>query len=323
MTQTNSNIIKAQNWFDLGERIQLDLTNQQIPNKEENNNISNLFVFQRLIQSKSNANCITMLPGFPDGSYGWSKVESFLSKTNTSTRIYLDYIGQGDSDKPKIYKYGIKERADLVEALWKVHDITQTFIVTFDYSSLVAMELLRRQESKSVNKVKITKVLFINGGYFADAHSHPLMTTPILKTPFGKIGSWFIQRFPFLFNFLMKDLWSKKYKISKEELREYYNAITRRNGALFLHSGAGFVDEHKRNGIRLDLLNILKTTKKNIPFYIIGSEKDQFEPMQVVKAKERLKEYNVDIRMVPGGHMTTSEYPNLLANIINEIDQNK
>ncbi len=45
----------------------------------------------------------------------------------------------------------------------------------------------------------------------------------------------------------------------------------------------------------------------------------QFEPNQVIKSRERLGEYGLDIRMVPGGHMTTAEQPEQLARIIQEV----
>jgi hypothetical protein len=43
-------------------------------------------------------------------------------------------------------------------------------------------------------------------------------------------------------------MWSKKYQVTEAELAEVRDAIRRRNGALFLHYAAGFVDEHKANG---------------------------------------------------------------------------
>ena len=54
-------------------------------------------------------------------------------------------------------------------------------------------------------------------------------------------------------------------------------------------------------------------------FHVVGSEGDQFEPNQVVKARERLGERGLDIRMLPGGHLVTSEQPKLLAKIIREL----
>ena len=54
-------------------------------------------------------------------------------------------------------------------------------------------------------------------------------------------------------------------------------------------------------------------------FHIVGSDGDPFERKQIVKARERLGEYELDIRVLPGGHLTTSEHPELLAEIIQEL----
>jgi pimeloyl-ACP methyl ester carboxylesterase len=320
-------LINAQEWVDSGTRVPFDYQQKKIVSTDDKPDTSgSVHVFQRLVKAENTNNestFLTMMPGFPDGSYGWSRVENILSRTTDLHRLYVEYVGQGDSDKPKKYDYGINERADLVEALWKHNGIRNTCLVTFDYSSLVAMELLRRQKEKTSDKVTISKVLFINGGYFSDAHSHPIMTTPLLKTTFGKAGTFFVQKSLFVFNIMMKGLWSKEYNVSKEELGQFFNVITRRNGAIFLHNAAGFVDEHKRNAQRLDLVDIVSNMHDEISFHIVGSEKDQFEPNQVVKARERLEKYNVDIRMVPGGHMITSEHPDILANLVKEVCEEK
>jgi pimeloyl-ACP methyl ester carboxylesterase len=324
----SNHIHSAENWFSQGERISYNPEKKMILNPNENKEDENLNVFHRIVNKNSdtaNSYCITLLPGFPDGSFGWTKVEQELAKVNDSRRLYVEYIGQGDSDKPENYHYSTMERADLVKALWAYNGIEKTFVVTFDYSSLVALELLRRQQehngSDAAYKTQISRVLMINGGLFADAHSHPYLTTPLLKTYFGKMGTRIAQKSHLAFNLMMKDLWSKEYGVTKEELNEVFDAITRRNGAVFMSNAAGFVDEHKRNPNRGDLLNIYNEMNDKVSFHIVGSEKDKFEPNQIVKAKERLGKFDVDIRLVPGGHMTTTEHPNLLANIIQELDK--
>ena len=320
-----NNLVKAQEWFNSGTRMPFDYHHKKIVSKDDKSDTSDIvYVFQRLVKANNSKDekYITMMPGFPDGSYGWSMTERELSVSNRHPRLYVEYVGQGDSDKPNDYPYSTMERADLIEALWKYYSIEETILVTFDISSLVAMELLRRQQ-ESNRKTKVTRVLLINGGLFADAHSHPIMTTPFLKTKIGKLMTKWAQRSQSVFNIMAKDLWSKEYKVSEEELREVYDAITRRKGATFMSNAAGVVDEHKRNADRWDLLNIYKEMNNEVSFHIVGSKKDQFEPNQVVKARERLGKYNVDIRLVPGGHMTTSEHPDLLANLINEVCEEK
>lgn len=238
-------------------------------------------------------------------------------------KIFVEYVGQGDSDKPADYPYGTMERADLVESLWQAQEIKSTFVVTFDYSSIVALELLSRQqerlESGSKPVTRIERVLSVNGGLFADAHSHPWLTTPLLKTPMGKMGTWVAQRSKFAFNQMVKVLWSKEYNVTSEELGELYEAISRRNGAAFMSNGAGFVDEHKANADRWDLRRVFLASRGSVSFHIVGSEGDPFEPNQIVKARERLGEYEIDIRVLPGGHLTTSEHPELLAQIIQDL----
>jgi len=320
---------KAADWFVSGVRVSYDKTENKVVETPLNAPSGNesYQVWRKVTNStdRISSEFISMLPGFPDGSYGWSRVEGQLQGIVNTPRLYVEYLGQGDSDKPEKYHYSTKERADLVEAHWDNLNVRTTYLVTFDYSSLVAMELLRRQqeqqsEGKSLGTT-IKGVLFINGGLFADAHSHPIMTTPLLKTAFGKMGTRIAQKSHLAFNLMMKGLWSKEYGVTKAELNEVFDAVTRRNGALFMSNAAKFVDEHKGNANRWDLFSIYSEMQKDVSFHIVGSEKDQFEPNQISKAKERLGPYDVAIRMVPGGHMTTSEYPDLLAAMIAEMSQ--
>ncbi|WP_431216431.1 hypothetical protein ACQ86N_18515 [Puia sp. P3] len=159
----------------------------------------------------------------------------------------------------------------------------------------------------------------INGGYFTDGHSHPIFTTPLLKTTFGKRGALKAQTSDFTFNRMLKGMWSKKYQVSETELAEVRDALRRRNGMLFLHWAAGFVDEHKANGERLNLLKIVEKMHRDVRFFIVGSDRDQFEPRQVRLAKQRVSKYGVDIQIVPGGHMITMEQPQLLTDMILSI----
>jgi pimeloyl-ACP methyl ester carboxylesterase len=111
-------------------------------------------------------------------------------------------------------------------------------------------------------------------------------------------------------------LYSRAYRVSTGELRNLYSAITRRNGAAFMSRGAGFVDEHRRHSERWDLQRLYLALRDTVAFHLAGSVEDPFEPRQIVAARERLGEYGVDVRLFPGGHMTTSEHPELLADAI-------
>ncbi len=135
----------------------------------------------------------------------------------------------------------------------------------------------------------------------------------------GKVGTWVAQRSRFAFNQMVRGLWSKEYNVTSEELGELYETISRRDGAAFMSNAAGFVDEHKANADRWDLRRVFIASRESVSFHIVGSDGDPFEPNQIVKARERLGEYGLDIRVLPGGHMTTSEQAEPLAQIIQKL----
>ena len=62
-------------------------------------------------------------------------------------KLFLDYVGMGDSDKPSDYRFSTAERADLVEAFWRRARRRIDDVVGFDFSTLVILQhLVRRVE---------------------------------------------------------------------------------------------------------------------------------------------------------------------------------
>jgi pimeloyl-ACP methyl ester carboxylesterase len=102
-------------------------------------------------------------------------------------KLFVEYVGMGDSDKPKDYAYSTAERTDLVEAIWRDLSVqSTTTLVAFDFSSLVVLEHLRRRLERSERGEPpggpdIRGVFIFNGGLFTDGHSHPWYTTPMLR----------------------------------------------------------------------------------------------------------------------------------------------
>ena len=93
-------------------------------------------------------------------------------------KLFFDYVGMGDSDKPQDYAYSTAERTDLVEAIWRDFSVQSTTLVAFDFSSLVVLEHLRRRLERAARGEpaggpEIHGALIFNGGLFADGHSHP------------------------------------------------------------------------------------------------------------------------------------------------------
>ena len=317
-------LIAAAEWFGGGRRVPYDPNHYRMLTSQDDLTAPHLMVFERVVGTPdATGRWITMLPGYPDGSYGYAKINALLGDEEVP-RLYLEYVGQGDSDKPRDYAYSTTERADLVEAQWQAHGVRHTFVVNFDYSSLVVLELLARQQERLSRgeplTTRIESVFIGNGGLFADAHSHPWRTTPLLRTPLGALSMQRAQRSPALFRNIMRNakMYAPEYGVTDAELQELYDAISRRDGAAFLHLAAGFVAEHKAHATRWNFARLYHALCDSVAFCIAGSEEDPYEPKQIVAARARLGAAGLDIRMFPGGHFTTAEHPDLLAAVIRE-----
>jgi pimeloyl-ACP methyl ester carboxylesterase len=317
--------VTAAEWFAGGQRIGYDPESARVLTEEEAAATPGaLRVFERVAAAGHDPDAVwlTLLPGFPDGSYGWAQVDRVLGD-GPGPRLYAEPVGQGDSDKPRGYRYSTVERADLVEALWRHHGVRRTVVVTFDYTSLALLELLRRQleltRSGGTAKPVITAALMINGGLFADAHTHPWPGTPLLRSPLGALAMRGWQRSPRTFGSGWKQarMYSRSYQPTPEELAELWSAITRRDGAAFAHNAAGFVAEHRRNADRWDLAAIARDAGNTVALYVGGSDEDPYEHRQIAATRERVP--RAEVLTFPGGHLTTSEHPDLLAAAIRDI----
>ncbi len=317
--------VTAAEWFAGGQRIWYDPeTAGVLTDKDAAAAPGALRIFERVAATGHDADAVwlTLLPGFPDGSYGWAQVDRMLGD-GLRPRLYAEPVGQGDSDKPRNYHYSTAGRADLVEALWRHHGVRRTVVVTFDYTSLALLELLRRQLQRTASgdtaMPVIAAAFMINGGLFADAHTHPWQGTPLLRSPLGALAMRGWQRSPRAFDSGWKQarMYSRSYRPSPAELAELRSAITRRDGAAFAHNAAGFVSEHRRHAQRWDFAAIARDLGGTVAFYVGGSDEDPYEHRQIPAARERVPQ--AEVLTFPGGHLTTSEHPDLLAVAIRDI----
>jgi pimeloyl-ACP methyl ester carboxylesterase len=317
-------LVTAAEWFAGGQRILYDPESARVLTEQEATATPGaLRVFERVVAAEQSADPVglTLLPGFPDGSYGWAQVDRMLGD-DLGPRLYVEPVGQGDSDKPRDYSYSTIERADLVEALWRHHGVRGTVVVTFDYTSLALLELLRRQLDRATSGTAgpvITAAFMVNGGLFADAHTHPWQGTPLLRTPLGALGMRRAQHSPRVFatSMIQARIYSRSYRPTPEELTELWSAVTRRDGAAFLHNAAGFVKEHRRHAQRWDLAAIDRELDGTVALFIGGSDEDPYEHRQIPATRERVPE--AEVLTFPGGHLTTSEHSDLLAAAIRDI----
>jgi hypothetical protein len=104
------NLITAAEWFGGGRRVPYDPDHHRMLTAHDDLSAPHLMAFERVAGvPDATGRWITMLPGYPDGSYGYAKVDALLGD-EPAPRFYLEYIGQGDSDKPGDYPYSTIER---------------------------------------------------------------------------------------------------------------------------------------------------------------------------------------------------------------------
>jgi len=303
--------ISAEGWFSGGERLAYD------PEHLRFDDSSPLRVFVR--HAPGVGTTLTFLPGWPDGSFGWAKVDAELAERGDADRLFLDYVGHGDSDKPLEHPYSSYERADLVEALWRARSVDETFVVAFDYSCIVGLELLarriERQRAGEDPGTVIRTCLLANGGIFADGHTHPWFTTSLFKSRTGGLLMWGGQHSRRAFAPFFRPVYSRSYRVTATELEQAYQAISRRDGVRALHASAGFVDEHREYAARWDLARIATELRGTVRVHVVGSSEDRFEGRQLRLARERLGDA-VKSTEFPGGHLATAEQPTRLAELI-------
>ena len=305
-------------WFAGGTRVTYDPDTKQVDASD-----GRLKIFLR--HEGDVASAVTFLPGYPDGSYGWSRVRRYLPDAGQMPKLFIDYVGMGDSDKPRDYSYSTAERADLVEAVWRALSVRSTTLVTFDFSSLVVLEHLRRRLERAAHGgvpqgPEIRGVFIFNGGLFPDGHSHPWYTTPMLRRLPKPAWNSLARSFA-VFKLATRSVWSKGYAVTDAELRELLDILGRRDGAFYLAAAAGFVADHKKQGSRLDFRELFEAYRHQFPFLVGGSDEDPFEHRQVTLAENRLRGTGLRIARLPGGHATTSEQPEALAALITQFER--
>ena len=137
--------MKADAWFAGGERVSIELGDERFE------------IFYRIDGAGP---WLTALHGFPTCSWDWAKVVPDLERRFRV--LCFDFLGFGDSDKPRTHRYSIFEQADLTEALWRALGVEQTMVVAHDYGATVAQELLARSETST----RVTSVTVLNAAVY-------------------------------------------------------------------------------------------------------------------------------------------------------------
>jgi pimeloyl-ACP methyl ester carboxylesterase len=250
---------------------------------------------------------LTLLHGFPTCSWDWAAVAPTLAARYRL--LSLDFLGYGESDKPRPHRYSVFEQADLVEALWRHHGISATHLVAHDFGDSVATELLARQAEGRLTTA-ITQTILLNGGVYVDAY-HPLLIQTLLRRPVvGPLLSRLLTERTFARNF--RTIFAPAHPISDADLHQHWQAIQRRDGARIYHALIRYIDERYAHRARWEGALAHCPT----PLHAIWG---QVDPVSGADVAARLRERapGVDLLALDAvGHYPQLEVPDVVADAI-------
>jgi len=181
---------------------------------------------------------VTLLHGFPTSSHDWAPVLPHLVEAGLQVTT-LDFLGYGDSDKPRPHDYSLVEQADLVEAIWAAHGIERTDLVAHDYGVSVAQELLARDSAR------IISMSWLNGGLFPDLH-RPTSGQRLLVGRFGPLVARVFGESRF--DAAMGEIMGRP--VADEMLHDMWLSLSARDGVRVTPALLRYMEERRQNADR-------------------------------------------------------------------------
>ncbi|CAB9500981.1 Hydrolase [Seminavis robusta] len=249
------------------------------------------------------------------GCVGVEGEETMMSSSDHALplpRLYLDYVGMGDSDsihttsshhhhhQPSL----TKQRADLVEALWEEQGIKRTVVVSAgESSSLVIMELLQRQRNRLAAGSpfpKLLHVLSLNGRYVAKTrqiNQLPTVTQLLRSDRMGPKLAHKAQRSDFTIAHCLGPHLRGCSAKNKQLKKQIYSVVRRHNGTSSqLLDMARIVDDHldRQHRYRWHLPHLLKVfaVDQGITFHLATTNSKKAS-QQIQLVQRQLDDYEL------------------------------
>lgn len=191
--------------------------------------------------SGTGSKTIVCIHGFPTSSFDW---EEMWPSLESEYRVFApDLLGFGFSDKPSSYEYTISEQANLISELLIQRGIKRFHLLSHDYGTIVAQELLARCNTKGQSPhFSIESTTFLNGALFPEMH-RPRLTQKLLLSPIGPIISKLFNEKKFSKAFL--DVFGNNTQPTPFEVKECWSLICYKCGNKITHLLMNYFRERK------------------------------------------------------------------------------
>lgn len=245
---------------------------------------------------------LTFLHGFPTSSLDWAPMVARLR--GERRLLALDFLGFGDSDKPKTHRYSLLEQADAVEAAWKHFGVERTALVAHDYGVSVAQELLARRDDGDL-PVELNAVAFLNGGMIPSLH-RPLLVQKLLA---HRVSGPVLSRLTSERTFRAGLRRVIARPVADDELHEHWIALTNRGGRDLGHALLAYIEERRRFARRWEEA----IARADVPLRFVWGPLDPVSGEHML-AELRLRRPDAAVAELAGvGHYPQLEDPDAVA----------
>jgi pimeloyl-ACP methyl ester carboxylesterase len=282
----------ADGWLASGERVEIQL----------GPSAWNVFV-----RAEGSGPWLTLLHGFPTSSWDWARVARILEP---SFRVLtFDFLGFGDSDKPRDHEYSIGEQADLTEALWRRLGIEETGLAGHDYGATVAQELLARVEEGAL-ETRLKGVVLLNAGLYVEL-ARPLLIQRLLAAPLaGRLLAYLVTERTFSRS--LSSVFSSGHQPSAADLHEQWQLVRRRHGVAATPKLLRYMHERRTSASRWE--GGLERT--DVPLRLVWGMADPRSGTHIAEhAQQRIPDLGV-VALDDVGHYPQLETPEHVATAI-------
>ena len=217
-----------ESWFEGGERVRVELGGD---------------AFEIFCRISGSGPWLTLLHGFPTSSWDWAKVAPALEQR--FRLLCFDFLGFGDSDKPRRHRYSIAEQADLTEALWRHFGVEETVLVGHDYGATVVQELLARERTAA----RISSLVLLNAAVYVRL-ARPLLIQRLLASRVtGPLAARAVSER--VFRKSLASVTSPQHPLGEQELHQHWQVLQRRGGSAQLsHRLSHYMTDRKQQATR-------------------------------------------------------------------------